>query len=72
VTAPVNNRGSRLVYRGSLTQFHGLGVAAIDDCQCPGCAVLDPWASDARAWVRLTDGNVLVHVRHTSLERVTA
>jgi len=59
-------RGEGKIYHGSVVEARGAAVAAMSDCDCPPCAILDPWDPHRRASVLLTDGRRLVHAGFTS------
>lgn len=70
MTTTYRNRGEGLLYNGSLAEARGLAVLAMDDCECPECAQLDPWAPARRVDVLLEGGIRLEHARSASFVRV--
>lgn len=59
-------RGEGMIYHGSVVEARGATVAAMDDCDCPPCAVLDLVDPHRRLSVMLTDGRRLSHAGHWS------
>lgn len=69
--ATPRHRGEGLIYTGSLIEFHGAVVLGMGDCECAGCAHLEPWAEERRVTVTVRHGGQLHRLDHARLGSFT-